>query len=65
MSKNPNKPGLGAGKTPGTTKGMGGAGSAGAGKGSDPKHLPREFKYFDISIQRPIPEKTSGLFQSS
>lgn len=37
MSKVPPKTGLGAGKTPGAGKGPTGT----AGKGNDPKHLPR------------------------
>lgn len=39
MSKLPQKPGLGAGKTAGNAKGAGGAGNT--AKGNDPKHLPR------------------------
>ena len=39
MSKLPQKPGIGGGKTTGTTKGTAGAG--GNVKGNDPKHLPR------------------------
>ena len=39
MSKVPQKPGMGAGKTPGNPKGNAGAG--GTTKGNDPKHLPR------------------------
>ena len=38
MSKLPQKPGLGAGKTAGNAKG---AGAGNAAKGNDPKHLPR------------------------
>lgn len=47
MSKVPQKAGLGAGKTPGGGKGPSGPG--GPGKGNDPKHLPREFKYTSVN----------------
>jgi len=43
MSKNPQKPGMTAGKPASTAKPT--ATTATGPKGTDPKHLPREFKY--------------------
>lgn len=45
MSKNPTKPGMTAGKPASNAKPTPTGNTAGP-KGTDPKHLPREFKYF-------------------
>lgn len=44
MSKNPSKPGMTAGKPASNAKPTPNSTAAGP-KGTDPKHLPREFKY--------------------